>query len=267
MTFQRSVPYLRLLLLLFVILAPSVHSQSSTTEVQPEAVVARAVRFMGGDAYLHVKTQVSRGRYSVIRDGIIVSFQSFHDVIVFPDSERTDFKAGKILTVQTNVGETGWVFDGNMDSIKDQTEEQVKNFKRGMRASLDSLLRGSWKGKATLEYAGRRQATLGKRNDVLNLTYDDGVVVEFEIGADDGIPAKAVQRRTNADGEEVIEEDRYAQFVSIGDIRAPFIIDRFQNGLHLSRINVETIEYNKRIPDSIFVKPSNRKDLKKDPKL
>ncbi len=266
MTHRLSVYYLRLLLLSIVFLTPSVYSQSSN-ELPPEEVIARAITFMGGDAYLKVKTQVSRGRYSVIRDGTIVSFQRFHDVIAFPDSERTEFKAGKVATVQSNVGESGWIFDGNMDSLKDQNEEQIKNFSRGMRVSLDSLLRGNCKGKATLEYAGRRQATLGKRNDVLKLTYDDGLVVEFEIGADDGVPVKAIQRRNNADGEEVVEEDRYAQFIAVGAIKAPFIIDRFQNGNHLSRINVESVEYNSTVPDAYFTKPSNQKELKKSLKL
>ncbi len=267
MSLRRSAPYLRLLVLLFAIPALPVFSQSTTGEIQPETVIARAVQFMGGDAYLNVKTQVSRGRYSVLRDGIIVSFQSFHDVIVFPASERTEFKAGRVNTVQTNVGDTGWVFDGNMESIKDQTEEQIDNFKKGLRASLDSLLRGSWKGEAKLEYTGRRQATLGKRNDILKLIYDDGTIVEFEIGADDGAPAKAIQRRSNADGEEVIEEDRYAQFVSVGGIKAPFIIDRFQSGNHMSRINVESVDHNSRVPEAYFAKPATQKELKKSLKL
>lgn len=259
--------YLRLLLLFTFILTSTVYSQSSANEVLPEEVIARAVGFMGGDAYLGVKTQVSRGRYSVIRDGAIVSFQKFHDVIVFPDSQRTEFKAGKVVTVQSNVGETGWIFDGNMDSLKDQNEEQIRNFDRGLRVSLDTLLRGAWKGEATLEHAGRRQASLGKRNDVLKLTYADGLVVEFEFGADDGVPVKAIHRRDNSDGEEVVEEDRYAQFIALGAIKAPFIIDRFQNGNHLSRINVESVEYNSTVPEAYFTKPSNQKELKKSLKL
>jgi hypothetical protein len=99
------------------------------------------------------------------------------------------------------------------------------------------------------------------------LTYTDGFVVDFELGADDGIPAKAVHTRKNADGEDIVEEDRYAQFVDVGGIKSPFIIDRFSGGLQTSRINFQTIEYNKRIPDSIFVKPASPKELKKDLKL
>jgi len=91
-------------------------------------------------------------------------------------------------------------------------------------------------------------------------------VIEFEF-ADDGVPAKAVYKRTTADSEEVTEEDRYAQFVDVNGIKAPFIIDRYTNGKQNSRINYETIEFNKSVPDSVFAKPSSPKDVKKDIKL
>ncbi len=239
--------------------------EARTTEA--EAAIARAVAYLGGDRYLKITTQVSRGKFSVIRDGAIISFQSFHDTIVFPDKERTEFRSGKIRNVQTNAGEEGWVFDGNVDTIREQTEIQLQNFQRGMRVSLDNLLRGYWRGSAELEYLGRRPATLGKRNDVVKLTYEDGFEVEFEIGADDGVPAKAIHKRLNANNEEIIEEDRYAQFVENGGVRSPFVIDRFTNGNHTSRINVESIEFNSRVPDSIFQKPANAKDLRRSLKL
>ncbi|MBK9164657.1 MAG: hypothetical protein IPM21_12275 [Acidobacteria bacterium] len=232
----------------------------------PEMILRKAVDFVGGERYLGAKNQVSRGKFSVIRDGAVISFQSFHDVIIFPDTERTEFKAGKIVTVQTNTGDSGWLFDGNMDAIRDQTEEQLANFRRGMRVSLDNLLRGHWRGKASLEYGGRRPASLGKRNDVLRLTYEDGFAVEFEI-ADDGTPMKAISKRMNNDGEEIVEEDRYAQFIDNDGIRSPFIIDRVTNGVQLSRINYQSVEFNTRVPESYFTKPATAKDLKKSLQL
>ncbi len=234
---------------------------------EAEAVIAKAVSYLGGNAYLNVSTQISRGKFSILRQGAVISFQSFYDVIVFPDKERTEFKTGKLRNVQVNVGETGWVYDGDMEVVRDQTEIQLSNFKKGMRVSLDNLLRSHWKGEAKLEYVGKRPATLGKRNDVIKLIYDDGFEVEFEFGADDGIPAKAITRRTNANGEEVVEEDRYAQFVRIGNVLTPFIIDRFTNGVHSSRINVESLEFNKRVHDDIFTKPSDVKTLRKSMSL
>jgi hypothetical protein len=237
---------------------------SSPRSAEADEIIAAAVRNLGGEKYLKVTSQVGIGRFSIIRDGAVISFQRFTDVIVFPDKERTEFKGSGSKTIQTNVAETGWLFDGDQELIKEQDQKQIEGFKRGIRTSLDTLLRGYWKGKATLSYVGRRAGTLGRRNDVVKLTYDDGFAVEFEFSADDGTPQKAVYKRTNADGEEIKEEDRYAQFVETAGIRSPFIVDRFTNGAQTSRINYESVEFNRTINDAIFTKPSNLKELKKD---
>ncbi len=232
-----------------------------------EAVLQKAIQNLGGEKYLNVKTQIGRGKFSVIREGAVISFQSFTDVIVFPDKERTDFKGGGVKSVQTNSGNSGWVFDGDQELIKVQNEKQLVDFKHSTRVSLDNLLRGSWRKEAKLSYVGKRPATLGKRNEVIKLTYDDGLIVEFEFAADDGLPQKAIYKHLNADNEEVKEEDRYAQFVDSGGVKSPYIIDRFVNGVQSSRINYDSVELNKPIPDSIFAKPTNPKELKKDLKL
>jgi hypothetical protein len=237
-----------------------------SADPQAEAVIARAVQNLGGEKYLNVKSQIGRGRYSIFREGAVVSFQSFVDVIVFPDKERTDFRDGKVKTVQTNVGSAGWVYDGDQEAVRIQNDDQVANFKRGIRTSLDNLLRGGWHGEAELAYVGKRPSTIGKRNEVVKLTYKDGFAVEFEF-ADDGTPQKAIYKGTNSDGEEVTEEDRYAQFVDVGGIRTPFIIDRFANKQPTSRLNYEAVEFNRAIPDSIFTKPATAKEGKKDIKL
>ena len=231
-----------------------------------EAVIKKAVEKLGGDKYLQVKSQIGRGRFSVMSDNAIISFQSFVDVIVFPDKERTEFKGTGAKNVQTNVGKGGWVFDGEAQVVKEQTAAQIENFKRGINVSLDNLLRGGWRGAADLSYVGKRQASVGKRNDVVKLTYADGFAVEFEF-ADDATPVKSIYKTTNAAGEEIKEEDRYAQFIEIQGIKTPFIIDRFTNNVQVSRINYETIEFNKPISDAIFTMPKNAKELKKDLKL
>ncbi len=240
---------------------------SPANAAQAEAVLQRAIQTLGGDKYLNVKTQIGRGKYSILKEGVVVSFQTFVDVIVYPDKERTDFKGGGVKSVQTNVGNTGWVFDGDQDLVKIQNEKQIENFKRGIRTSLDYLLRGHWRGQAELAYVGKRPATLGKRNDVVKVVYKDGLVVEYEFAAEDGLPQKGTHTRLNADNEEIKEVDRYAQFVEVGGIKTPFIIDRFTGGVQSSRINYQTVEYNKSIPEEIFTKPSSAKEVKKDLKL
>lgn len=241
-------------------------AQNNKSDEKAEAILKRSVQNLGGEKYMQVKSIVGRGKFSQMRDNAVISFQNFVDVIVYPDKERTEFKSSLSRIVQTNVGESGWIFDGDAQTINEQTKEQIEGFKRGVRTSLDNLLRGSWRGKAILTYVGRRPASLGKRNDVVKLTFEDGFSVEFEF-SDEGMPMKAIYKRLNADNEEIKEEDRYAQFVDVQGIKAPFIIDHFSGKQQTSRINYESVEFNKNIPDSIFNKPKSAKELKKDLKL
>jgi len=241
-------------------------SQNNKTDEKAEAVLKKAVEKLGGEKYLQVKSIVGRGRFSILRDNSVISFQSFVDVIAYPDKERTEFKQGGVKTVQTNTGETGWIFDGAAETINVQTKEQIEGFRRGIRTSVDNLLRGHWRGKANLSYAGKRPASLGKRSEVVKLIFDDGFAVEFEF-SDEYLPLKAIYTRMNADKEEIKEEDRYAQFVDVQGIKTPFIVDHFSNKSQTSRVNYESVEFNKAVPGSIFAKPNSPKELKKDLKL
>ncbi|MEO5858058.1 MAG: hypothetical protein ABIR33_03825 [Pyrinomonadaceae bacterium] len=256
----------KLILISLTLLALAFSTSANIFAQDAEGILKTASDTIGGDRYLKVTSQVGRGRFSLFKDGMIASSQTFIDVIVYPDKERTEFKGGKTKFVQTNVGTSGWVYDGDQELIKVQNETQIDNFQHGMRVSLDTLLRGAWRGKGELSYVGRRPATLGKRNDVVRLKYEDGLTVEFEF-AEDGMPIKASYKRTNSDGEEATEEDRYAQWVDVGGIRTPYIVDRFTNGKPTSRINYEFVEFNVRVPESIFNKPTSPKELKKDLKL
>jgi hypothetical protein len=121
---------------------------------RPEAIIEKAVKRLGGERYLKVNSQVGRGRFTSFRDGAILTSQTFVDVIVYPDKERTEFKGGGTKFVQTNAGSNGWVYDGDQELIKIQTEEQIENFHRGMRVSLDTLLRGAWRCKGEFSYVG-----------------------------------------------------------------------------------------------------------------
>jgi hypothetical protein len=242
-------------------------AQNLKIDEKAEAVIKRAVENLGGDKYLQVKSQIGRGKYHILRGGAVVSYQSFVDVIVYPDKERTEFKLGGVKNIQTNAGETGWVFDGAAQTVGEQSKEQIENFRRGIRTSLDYLLRGYWRGQANLVYGGKREAGIGKRNDVVKLVFDESFSAEFEFATSDGMPVKALYKRTNPDNEEVKEEDRYAQFVDVQGVKAPFIVDHFSSGVQTSRINYETLEFNKPVNDSIFAKPSSAKDVKKDLKL
>ena len=231
-----------------------------------EAVIEKAVEHLGGPVYLNVTTTVGEGKFSLLKDGRIYSFQSFIDVIVYPDKERTDFEERGSKTVQVNTGDTGWIFEEHLEAFNDQSASQVQSFTRSLQSHYDFLLRGNWREEAELSYIGRRQASLGKRNDVVKLEFKDGFAVEYEFD-DDGLPMKTIYTLMNSEKLPVTEETRYAQFIKVRGILTPFIVDRFTNDAHTFRVNYESVEYNRRIPDGIFAKPDDTKKLRKKLKL
>lgn len=244
---------------------PAAPGPQSKVDEKAEEVIRRAVEALGGKAYLDVRTVVSRGYYTPFRDGVATVPIKFEDYLVFPDRERTEFSGGGMHSIQANSGETGWVADLKSRPVKlvDITPEQAADFRLSLRVSIDNILRGWWRAEgASLAYVGRREAGVGRRNEVVRLKYPDGFAVEFEFGARDAVPAKAVYRKENKDGEVVEEEYRFAQFQTIGGVRAPFIIDRFSAGLQASRANFESVDFNRPVPDSLFARPADAKSLK-----
>jgi len=247
---------------------PAEVKPTAESAAKAEQILLRAIAVVGGSNYLKVNTVLGRGFYTAYLDGASQLPTRFVDYIVFPDRERTEFFNSGIRTIQTNSGDTGWVFDGATKSLADMKPEQVRDFKRGMRTSFENLLHGWWRKEgATLGYVGRREAGLAKRNEVVRLAYPDGFWIEYEFGAKDGMPAKMIYKRSkkkpdSEETEEFAEEDRLAKPITIEGVTAAWVVDHYVNGAQASRINYESIEYNKPLADSLFAKPANIKALK-----
>ena len=237
-------------------------SQAQADE-KSEAILRRAVEAVGGRAFLDVRAIVSEGYFTPYKDGVAILPIKFFDYLVFPDRERTEFRGAGVRSIETHTGDGGWIADLKKRSIADVTPEQAGDFRVAIRTSLDSVLRGWWRAEgARLSYVGRREAGLARRNETVRLAYTDGFAVEFEFDSKTGLPAKAIYKRRSAEGDEVDEEDRYAQMLAVGNVTVPFVIDHFRAGLQSSRINYEKVEFNRSIPDSFFARPADVKALK-----
>ena len=268
--------HLTLTVILMVLFTGAAFAQTDSAATKPavendakaQAVVARAIEVLGGDAYLNVRTVVGRGFFSSFKDGISQLPARFLDYIVYPDRERTEFIGGGVKAIQTNFRDSGWLYDGATKTLTDMKTAQVEDFKRGMRTSVENLLHGWWKKEgATLSYVGRREAGVARRNETVRLTYPDGFWIEYEFAAKEGLPAKVIYKRTrnkpdSSETEETTEEDRLAKPITIAGVTAPWVIDHFVNGVQTSRVNYESIEYNQPLPDSLFLKPANAKSVK-----
>jgi hypothetical protein len=270
---HRSVVSVVTLGLLILFCAASYGQQAPAPTPSPDnaakidAILNRAVEVLGGNAYLNVKTVVGRGVFTSFHDAVPQNPARFVDYISYPDRERTEFTSEGIRVIQTNTGDTGWLFDGATKSINDMKGTQIEDFKRGMRTSVENLLHGWWKKeRATLSYVGRREAGLARRNETIRLTYPDGFWIDFEFAAKEGLPAKVVYKSNrkkpdSEETEELAEEDRLAKPITINGITAPWVIDHYV-GAQTSRIGYESIEYNTQLSDSLFAKPASVKSIK-----
>jgi hypothetical protein len=241
---------------------------SPSPDDKAEKIVQKAIEAVGGDAYLNIQTVTGRGFFTEYTGGASGLPVRFVDYISYPNRERTEFTGGGNRVIQTNDHDKGWIFDAAAKSLKDQTTKQVEDFKTGMRNSMENLLRGWWRKEgATLSYVGRREAGLGQRNETVKLTYPDGSSIEYEFAATDGSPAKVLYKRKYKNPEtelmdEVPEEDRLLRPIKVSGVIAPFVIDHFRKGIQTSRINYESIEFNKPLADAMFAKPANIKAVK-----
>ena len=275
MMISRRQSIVLLLFLVGCLLPARIAAQTTTGAPAPtapdpkaEAVVTRAIEVLGGNAYLNVKTVVGRGFFTTFKDGQSQIPARFLDYIAYPDRERTEFTGDGIRVIQTNTGETGWLYDGATKTLSDMKGAQIEDFKRSMRTSVENLLRGWWKKEnATLSYVGRREAGLARRNETIRLTYPDGFWIEYEFAAKEGLPAKVIYKTTRKkpDSDEIeenTEEDRLAKPITIAGVTAPWVVDHFINGIQTSRISYESIEYDRPLADTLFAKPANIKSLK-----
>jgi hypothetical protein len=257
-----------ILLLIISLLFAQTPAPTTSVDEKSQQIIDHAIEVVGGRKYVGVQTVIGKGFYTAFKDGISQLPARFLDYIAYPDSERTEFTGAGIKTIQTNTGDTGWMFDGAVKKISDQSPAQVDDFKRALRTSLEYLLKGYWKqegGKIT--YVGRREAGLAKRNETIRLTYPDGFWIEYEFGAKDYLPAKIIYKRERKDPDsgdmvETTEEDQLLKYITVDGVTAPWVVDHFVNGKQTSRINYESIQYNQRLPDNLFAKPADVKAIK-----
>lgn len=246
---------------------PKVEVAAAAADERAESIIKRAVEAVGGAAYLSVRTVVGRGHYTPYAKGVPGDLVTFLDYLVFPDRERTEFRSRGVRSIQTNVGTgadaTGWIYDGLAKSLHDMKPEQIEDFRFTMRTSLDNLLRGWWRKEgAQLTYLGRREAGLARRNEAVRLTYPDGFAVDYEFGARDFLPAKVSYKRKDKEGNEQQEEDRFLRHLAFEGVTVPFVIDHYRANVQTSRINYDSVEFNRPATDALFAKPASVKAVK-----
>src|SRR2546423_9213034 len=105
-------------------------------EEKAQQIVQRALKAVGGDRYLQIKTVIGRGLFTDYKDGVSQIPMKFVDYVSYPDKERTEFNGGGARIVPTNFRDGGWNYDGAAVTLKDHNKQELEEFKITMRGWL-----------------------------------------------------------------------------------------------------------------------------------
>jgi outer membrane lipoprotein-sorting protein len=227
-------------------------------------LIKQAIAARGGEHYLKFKTLYATGQYTAFDKGISTVPTAFFDWIVYPDKERTEFGKGKKKDrrIQVNTGKTGWVYDGDAETLKDQTEKQVNAFLECIEYDLDHLLRVGWqKAGVEVRFYGRQEIRPGERAEVVEIKLKPEQIVYLMLDRNTYLPMSLSYEKIES-GALVKREVRYFQYVSYDGIKFPNIVDYFSDGVQESRINYQTVQTDAPVPEELFVKPVSVKAIK-----
>jgi hypothetical protein len=240
-------------------------SGATQDENDPEkaaGLIREAIRVRGGDTYLKINTAISRGQFTPFQKGVSDAPTPVIDYIVYPDRERTEFGKGDSKYVQTNFGAKGWIYEAKQKMIRDQTEDQIKDVQQRLRYDLDNLLKRGWKEAGVkLVYVGRREVWRNTFSEAVRLDFADGAQVTLHFDPRAKLPLMT-EYKIITEGKTSNEQSRYFRWVEFNGVQFPTIIDLYNEGLQAGRFSVDSVEYNAEVPEKLFAKPVNIKEVK-----
>ena len=261
----RSAMWFARLLFLIAAIFPALARAQEPDENDPAkaaALVRDAIAARGGDAYMKISSLESRGQYTPFDKAVSGDPSPFVDYIVYPARERTEFGKGDTKFIQSNSETANWVYDGTQRMIRDQKEEQVKQFQMGARYDLENLLRtAARQAGVKLFYLGRREVWHNTFSEAVRVDFDDGATATLHFDPRAKLPMM-VEYKSVIEGTTVNNEVRFYRWVDFNGIKFATIQDTYRNGKQAARVSFDTVTFNVNIPDKLFAKPSNIKEVK-----
>jgi hypothetical protein len=237
-------------------------AQDPDDPAKAEAIIRDAIKARGGDVYLKIKSAISRGLYTPFDKGASGAPTTVVDYLVYPNRERTEFGKGDSKFVQTNSGDTGWVYEAKQKMIRDQTEDQIKSAQQSFRYDLDNLLKRGWQEEGVkLVYVGRKEVWRNTFSEAVRLDFSDDASATIHFDPRSKLPLMT-EYKTITEGRTTNDQARYFRWVEVNGVHFPTIIDLFREGQQTARVSLDTVEFNAQIADKLFEKPANIKEIK-----
>ncbi len=220
------------------------------SEKKARVLLDKVVEAMGGEAYLRMEDIQRMGEfYSFRRDQLQGrgSFQSFEK---FPFKLRFELgKKGEIVNI--NDGDQGWKIEYKV--VKEQTAEEIQNYRKDRNHSLDYILKVRLKEKGMkFRYLGKSRLDLSEVEGVQLIDADNDRVKIF-IDTASFLPAK-IEFKAPAFGKRWSSDDErlYYNYHTVEGVQVPFSTTRFSNGYKASEFHLKSVAVNQSLPDALF---------------
>ena len=261
----RTATSLACALLITAVILPAAITAQEPDENDPAkaaALVRDTVAARGGEAFLKISTIESHGQFTPFEKGVSGDPAPFVDYVVYPGRERTEFGKGDTKIIQSNSETANWVYDATQRMIRDQKEEHVRQFQQSARYDLDNLLRtAAQQSGVKVVYLGRREAWRNTFSEALRVDFADGGTAILHNDPRSKLPLMVEYKTVGEEGT-VNNEVRYFRWVDFSGIKFPTIQDFYRNGKQSARVSFDTVSFNVSVPDKLFAKPSNIKEVK-----
>jgi hypothetical protein len=234
---------------------PSARAQSEETA---RRLFEDAVQAMGGEAFLKVTDIVSSGNYFVFnREGASSGIIKFSDYTLLPDKSRFELgnrKKELEITVFNLEKNQGWILEGQKET-RDATPEEMDDFRRSVKHSLETLLRTRYRDPANrLFYLGPgegREAAL----DMVKLVDPENDEVTIYFDRISRLPVKTEYWSLNKKGVRQRHVQEFSQWHVIQGVNTPLRTDGYINGRRSFQSFILKISYNNNLTEEFFSRP------------
>lgn len=252
-----------LVLAMLTVFSSSLCAQDDENDpAKAAALIREATAARGGEAYLKIRTLTSRGQYTPFVKGASGDPVPFVDYVGYPARERTEFDRGDTKFIQANSEIANWVYDAKLRMIRDQKEDQIKQFEQSSRYDLDNLFKMAAKpSEVKLVYLGRREAWRNTFSEAIRVDFTDHGAAVLHIDFRSKLPLMLEYKTVGEEGT-VNNQVRYYRWVDFSGVKFPTIQDFYREGKQSARVSVDTVTVDVSLPDKLFVKPSTIKEVK-----
>lgn len=223
---------------------------SAAGAMDTKELIEKSIEANGGrDKIAAVKSMTATGK--ALAQGMEFPFEMKQ---VRPNKMRLDVTIMGMQMVQAYNGENGWAINPMMGSQDPQPMGELENKSFKLQSDMDGLLI-NYKDKGyTVEYIGEADV---EGTPVYQLRVDTNMDIVMDLFIDQEYFLVIKQSSTINWEEKIIESDTYmSDFQEVGDgLVIPFSIETRMGETTVNQIVMETIEYNMKIDDSIFVMP------------